>query len=263
MLHPFAYRQFCLHYVNRVINHDDTIPETKLENYVEDTDKAWKKRNDKRKEAEEELRNWKPPQPVKQESIIPVAAIAKPTGLKSKIKSILSRKNKVKNVRSTPIPASYSYYNSIFNDPLVPPIPKNGYLDKKYLLIGNFREGKFNAEEEDLSTTTETGTDGEEEKVATKIKKSAIGDEEKLPAEINDNTISDQEVLNEKAVDAIDVTSELPSLKKTIVKESEAIGSEKNDTEAIKVDKNDIIYDKENISYHDKSKKILMALLIC
>jgi hypothetical protein len=51
MLSHVHYRKFTRNFVGKLVNHDDTIPEAKLDMYVKDTDLAWKKRNEKRREA--------------------------------------------------------------------------------------------------------------------------------------------------------------------------------------------------------------------
>lgn len=51
MLHHLHYREFTLNHVGKLVNHDDTIPEAKLEKFVSDTDKAWKKRSKKNRKA--------------------------------------------------------------------------------------------------------------------------------------------------------------------------------------------------------------------
>lgn len=48
MLSALAYRTFCYKIFNRLINHDDTISEEKLKDHVKQTDIAWKQRNDRR-----------------------------------------------------------------------------------------------------------------------------------------------------------------------------------------------------------------------
>lgn len=243
MLHPFEYRTFCMNYIYKIINHDDTIPEKQLEHYVDDTDKAWKRRNDKRKEAEEELRNWTPPQPIKPE---PVPEAVKPTGLKGKIKSILKIKKKAKAAQ--PSPASY-----ISPQSAVPPKPKNGYRDNNELFSGSFREGAYEEEdEENLPATVEGDTDGEGEKDLPAINDSKEDEKENLPLRADIDVISSEEVHNEKAVEDLEITSELPSLEKDVPEDGKAKALEENDTDKVKLDKNEIVYDKENVSYHDK-----------
>ncbi|KAI8335178.1 hypothetical protein BC941DRAFT_326067, partial [Chlamydoabsidia padenii] len=43
MLFSASYRQFTLQFLKRVINHDDTIPETSLKKFASDTNRAWLK----------------------------------------------------------------------------------------------------------------------------------------------------------------------------------------------------------------------------
>jgi hypothetical protein len=51
MLHPHHYRNFTMKCLGKFLNHDDTIPETELQYYAENTDHAWKKfESDRRKE---------------------------------------------------------------------------------------------------------------------------------------------------------------------------------------------------------------------
>jgi hypothetical protein len=45
MLHPYHYRAFTSKCVGKFLNHDDTIPEAELEQYVELTNDAWQFRN--------------------------------------------------------------------------------------------------------------------------------------------------------------------------------------------------------------------------
>ncbi|KAI8330209.1 hypothetical protein BC941DRAFT_441173 [Chlamydoabsidia padenii] len=45
-LHPVDYRRFTLQYIGRVINHDDTIPQIKLDIYSQRTRMAWEKKFD-------------------------------------------------------------------------------------------------------------------------------------------------------------------------------------------------------------------------
>lgn len=244
MLHPYEYRTFCMSYIYKIINHDDTIPEKQLETYVDDTDKAWKKRNDKRKEAEEELRNWKPPQPAKPE---PIPEVVKPTGIKSKIKMILKIKKKAKTV-----PTFLAPYTTLQS--FIPPKPKNGYRGNKEMFHHNFNEGAYETEEEDSPATAEGDKDGEEEKDLPTVNSAAEGVEENLPIKADNGVISDEEVVNEKAVDELKATFELPSLEKNISEEDKDKASKVNGTDTVKLDKNEIIYDRENVSFHDKSK---------
>lgn len=48
MLFPNNYRKFTAKFVGKFLNHDDTIPETRLNQYIKDTDSAWKFRLDSR-----------------------------------------------------------------------------------------------------------------------------------------------------------------------------------------------------------------------
>ncbi|KAG2236563.1 hypothetical protein INT48_000863, partial [Thamnidium elegans] len=48
MLSALAYRNFCYKIFNKLINHDDTIPEENLKDHVKQTDIAWKQRNNRR-----------------------------------------------------------------------------------------------------------------------------------------------------------------------------------------------------------------------
>jgi hypothetical protein len=45
MLHHNKYRNFCISFVGRIINHDDTIPEEDLATSIVKTDLAWKANN--------------------------------------------------------------------------------------------------------------------------------------------------------------------------------------------------------------------------
>lgn len=48
MLHHKSYRTFSVVRIGRLINHDDTIPEAELNEYVQETNVAWRKRNESR-----------------------------------------------------------------------------------------------------------------------------------------------------------------------------------------------------------------------
>jgi hypothetical protein len=41
MLFPSSYRIFTQRYLRRIINHDDTIPDTSLKQFASDTNRAW------------------------------------------------------------------------------------------------------------------------------------------------------------------------------------------------------------------------------
>lgn len=45
MLYPDIYRAFCLKHTGKVINHDDSIPDSKLEDYAKQTNRAWYNEN--------------------------------------------------------------------------------------------------------------------------------------------------------------------------------------------------------------------------
>lgn len=234
----------------KIINHDDTIPEKQLENYVEDTDKAWKKRNDRRKEAEEELRNWKPLQPTKLELEPELAAEeVKPTGIKSKIRSILKIKKKARVLQPfPPIPAAFLFLLST-----APPYARNGYLDKQRMFAMIFNEGLYELEEEDSPTTAESSENGKDEKSLSMFN-GAEGDKENIPTKLDDDVNSDEDAVHLKALEGLKITSELPSLENIIPEKDKVKAFEGNGADAVKLDKNEIIYDRENISYHDKSE---------
>lgn len=82
MLHHKSYRTFCVVRLGRLINHDDTIPEEEINQYVQKTNIAWRKRN--AKQAEESLN--------KEEK--------KKSNLKGKLQSILGNKRFGKSYRS-------------------------------------------------------------------------------------------------------------------------------------------------------------------
>lgn len=46
MLFPNKYREFTIGYTDKFLNHDDTIPKSALQQYVENTNQAWKHRNE-------------------------------------------------------------------------------------------------------------------------------------------------------------------------------------------------------------------------
>lgn len=48
MLHHKSYKNFCISRIGRMINHDDTIPEAELNEYVQKTNIAWRSRNESR-----------------------------------------------------------------------------------------------------------------------------------------------------------------------------------------------------------------------
>lgn len=48
MLHPYYYHDFTLKSIGKFLNHDDTIPEADLQEYVELTNDAWEFRNNPR-----------------------------------------------------------------------------------------------------------------------------------------------------------------------------------------------------------------------
>jgi hypothetical protein len=48
MLHPYHYHEFTLSSIGKFLNHDDTIPEAELQEYVELTNDAWEFRNNPR-----------------------------------------------------------------------------------------------------------------------------------------------------------------------------------------------------------------------
>lgn len=92
MLHHENYRNFCQKHFSRLINHDDTIPEEKLKEYVEKTDLAWKERS-KRHELVT-------PSKIPEYSKLPTLSIVNPViveekpGIKTKFKHLLSLKKK-------------------------------------------------------------------------------------------------------------------------------------------------------------------------
>ncbi|CAO3643631.1 unnamed protein product [Mucor fragilis] len=53
MLFPNSYRKFTVKFVGKFLNHDDTIPESRLDQYIKDTDKAWKFRLESRAQGSE------------------------------------------------------------------------------------------------------------------------------------------------------------------------------------------------------------------
>lgn len=247
MLHPTEYREFCLIYVYRFINHDDTISEKNLEYFVEDTERAWKRRNDARKEAEEELRNWKPPQPV--EPVVPLKA----TGIKGKIiRSFLKIKRKSKTDIT---PYDDEFYNLINK----PPEPKNGYRNKKHLLSGTFKGG-FN--EGDYDITAEDKTNGEKEKAKLSMNDTTTDTKDNSTSKADNLEIGDEKAANEKSFVGIETTPGLPSIEKTIPEEVKTKALEESHSDPVKIDKNEIFYDKKNISYHDKSECIDLRYII-
>lgn len=94
MLHHENYREFCHKHFHKLINHDDTIPEAKLKEYVEKTDLAWKERSvSLAASTVPSLSN--PTDPI--ESPVPhinkqVAIIKEKSSIKKKIKNLLSLK---------------------------------------------------------------------------------------------------------------------------------------------------------------------------
>lgn len=100
MLHHQNYREFCFKYFYRLINHDDTIPEEKLKEYVEKTDLAWKQRNTRRLIS---TLPTLPKSPIP--SILEPETVKKKPSIKKKVKSFLSlRKNMSIPVQPPPLP---------------------------------------------------------------------------------------------------------------------------------------------------------------
>lgn len=60
MLHHIKYRNFTQYIAEKMVNHDDTIPEKELDNFVNDTDLAWQECNQK---AKEDMKSLPPPPP--------------------------------------------------------------------------------------------------------------------------------------------------------------------------------------------------------
>lgn len=57
MLFPDSYRKFTTGYMGKFLNHDDTIPESQLQQYVENTDQAWKFSIERKNEATSNVDN--------------------------------------------------------------------------------------------------------------------------------------------------------------------------------------------------------------
>lgn len=187
--------------MKRIINHDDTISEDRLEEYVKETDLAWKNRNEKRIEAEIERKAYVPPPlPLDDEpevtfaSVVATESSEKKSGFRGRIKSLLSKKTKKKSI---PKPLFASYVPPV--SPAVPPLPSNGYRSLEYM----FASYNYNN-----------------------------GDYENSPEEESDDNAS------------------------AAFKSSKASIQEKAVTD-------DAIYDKEKVSFHDKSKGSIWASIYC
>ncbi|KAG1110479.1 hypothetical protein G6F42_015321 [Rhizopus arrhizus] len=65
MLFPDSYRKFTSKFLGKFLNHDDTIPESRLDQYIKDTDYAWKSRLENRGQgAENTTKNTSEPVPM-------------------------------------------------------------------------------------------------------------------------------------------------------------------------------------------------------
>lgn len=127
MLHYGFYRDFCMGFIGKVINHDDTIEEKHLKYFAKETKSAWEARDQKRKEAEKEF--------LAEQLASNALAAKKRNGLKSKIKSIFGKKGRDKVTVSTT------------GSPTLPiPVPKratNGYSDVEVLFAGKYNKGTY------------------------------------------------------------------------------------------------------------------------
>lgn len=82
MLFPNNYRKFTVKFLRKFLNHDDTIPESQLQKYVENTDHAWKSHTEKKQEEATAIQNA---------PTAPAPKIEK--SIKIKLKSIFKKKN--------------------------------------------------------------------------------------------------------------------------------------------------------------------------
>lgn len=124
MLHHENYSAFCSGFIGKIINHDDTIPEKELENYVKKTDMAWQARNEKRVMASSTY-------------ISPVAPVAKPVVTEEKRESSL--KIKLKLILSTSRSKSDISPENIHNLST----HKNKYVDEKSLFGDKYTVGTY------------------------------------------------------------------------------------------------------------------------
>lgn len=124
MLHHGNYSMFCSGFIGNIINHDDTIPEKELKNYVKKTDMAWHARNEKRKMANSTY-------------VTPVTPVAKPVVTEEKRKS--SIKKKLKLILSTSRSKTDISPENIHNKST----RKNKYVDEKSLFGDRYTVGTY------------------------------------------------------------------------------------------------------------------------
>ncbi|GAA5815491.1 hypothetical protein MFLAVUS_009003 [Mucor flavus] len=124
MLHYGNYNTFCSGFIGKIINHDDTIPEKELENYVKKTDMAWQARNEKREMASST-------------HISPVAPVVKPVVTEEKRES--SFKIKLKLILSASKSKTDISPENIHNQST----RKNKYVDEKSLFGDKYTVGTY------------------------------------------------------------------------------------------------------------------------
>jgi hypothetical protein len=146
MLSHAYYRSFTMNYVGRMVNHDDTIPEAKLDRYVRDTDLAWKKRNAKRREA---MAPPLPPQYASKEELHKPEVLTLPIGGKTKsagkgkfLKSLFSSSSTTDTTGKSP---ATSRFDVIYKTPSLSPsvAPANGYQTETKLFNGKYIQGSY------------------------------------------------------------------------------------------------------------------------
>lgn len=125
MLHHTNYHTMCLELIGKMINHDDTIPEDDLANYVEKTDKAWEARNKKLKAA-----RIPPPLPI--HGLTPIKEEqkkenkdVKKAGFRNKIKAFVSKTG------------------GLETKPQNRPIPKKRVSDESLIFNGKYVKGDY------------------------------------------------------------------------------------------------------------------------
>ncbi|KAI8645698.1 hypothetical protein BD408DRAFT_55239 [Parasitella parasitica] len=82
MLFPENYREFTIGYLSKFLNHDDTIPETQLQDYVQQTENAWKHRIEPKQEPVRDVEN--------------TASAKTDKGFRNKLRSIFIKEKEVK-----------------------------------------------------------------------------------------------------------------------------------------------------------------------
>lgn len=261
MLHHYEYVRLCRDKLGWIVNHDDRIPEAKLEKYVVDTETAWKARNKKRVEAEKKAKEDQnkpspPPEKIEMASIATEvqAAVSKKPSLKNRVKSFLSRKKREN--KATVAPAlvitlaeekkKYSRLDVLFYAKPYCPIermfPSDQYNPGEY-------GKKVIANDKDIDSDDRNKLLPLDDQ-----KKDTEGLEEEDKNDADNEEDEKKKANYEKNIKFSEEEMEKPDHERKLKTLKEKIAEKQLD--------DSVFYDKEKISFHDKSKIFFYGIIV-